>query len=127
LHRAFPYELPDKYISVQEEENREVGIIYDISQFEESTEALLRRELERKYFSPNIKEIKSVKERYGFSYWKVTTDEGDVSFTLHDTFRSIIHAEEKRLVILDVDGNRFEIPNVDGLDRKSYKKIELYL
>ena len=88
---------------------------------------LLYREIHRRYYAPVIRSIKQVKERYGFSYWKATTDEGDVSFTLHDTFRSILHAEEKRLVILDVDGNRFEIPNVDALDRKSYKKIELYL
>ena len=29
--------------------------------------------------------------------------------------------------ITDVDGNRFEIPSVEALDRASYKKIELYL
>ena len=68
-----------------------------------------------------------MKERYGFSYWKVKTEEGEVRFTLHDTFRSIIRAGEKRVILLDVDGNRFEIPDVDALDRKSYKKIELYL
>jgi hypothetical protein len=74
-----------------------------------------------------IKSILQVKERYGFSYWKVKTAEGEVSFTLHDTFRSIIRSGDQRLILLDVDGNRFEIPNVEELDRKSYKKIELYL
>ena len=127
LHRAFPHELLWEYISVSDGENKEIGLIYNIEDFDGEIAALLKTELERKYYCPTIKEISNLKERYGFSYWKVTTDEGDVSFTLHDTFRSIIHAEEKRLVILDVDGNRFEIPNVDGLDRKSYKKIELYL
>jgi hypothetical protein len=68
-----------------------------------------------------------VKERYGFSYWKVQTDEGEVTFTLHDTFRSIVRASEFRVILMDVDGNRFDIPDVRELDRKSYKKIELYL
>ena len=53
------------------------------------------------------------------------------SFTLQDTFRSIIKSPRddgtERIFILDVDGNRYEIPNVEALDRKSYKKIELYL
>ena len=127
LHRAFPHELLWEYIAVIGEDNKEVGLIYNIEDFDKDTVDLLKTEIIRKYYSPAISEIHSVKERYGFSYWKVTTEEGEISFTLHDTFRSIIHAEEKRLVILDVDGNRFEIPNVDALDRKSYKKIELYL
>ena len=55
------------------------------------------------------------------------TEEGSVSFTLHDTFRSIIRAGEHRLIFLDVNGNRFELPDTEALDRKSYKKIELYL
>ena len=33
----------------------------------------------------------------------------------------------ERAYILDVDGNRYEIPDVEALDRQSYKKIELYL
>lgn len=127
LCRQFPFELQWEFISVLDDEQGEIGIIRRVSDFEGEAGELLCRELQRRYYAPVIRCIKQIKERYGFSYWKVTTDEGDVSFTLHDTFRSIIHAEEKRLVILDVDGNRFEIPNVDGLDRKSYKKIELYL
>ena len=127
LCRQFPFELQWEFISVLDDEQQEIGIIRRVADFEGETGELICRELQRRYYAPVIRCIKQIKERYGFSYWKVTTDEGDVSFTLHDTFRSIVHAEEKRLVILDVDGNRFEIPNVDGLDRKSYKKIELYL
>lgn len=127
LCRQFPFELQWEFISVLDSEQQEIGIIRRVADFEGETGKLICRELQRRYYAPVIRCIKQIKERYGFSYWKVTTDEGDVSFTLHDTFRSIVHAEEKRLVILDVDGNRFEIPNVDGLDRKSYKKIELYL
>lgn len=128
LHRAFPYELPEEYISVQEEENKEVGIIYDIANFDEQTAALLRRELDRKYYAPRIAEIKSVKERYGFSYWKVTDTEGrDISFTVKDTFKSIKRTGEDSVIVVDVDGNRFCIESVASLSSKSYRKIELYL
>ena len=127
LCRQFPFELKWEFISVMDDDQQEIGIVRNVSIFDQENEEMLRRELCRRYYAPVIKSIKQVKERYGFSYWKVTTEEGDVSFTLHDTFRSIIHAEEKRLVILDVDGNRFEIPDVTELDRSSYKRIELYL
>jgi hypothetical protein len=109
------------------EEQAEVGIIKAISLFEGAGEDLLRTELARRYYAPVIDKIISVKERYGFSYWRVHTAEGNVNFTLHDTYRSIIRAGGGRVVLLDVNGNRFEIPNVETLDRKSYKKIELYL
>lgn len=127
LCRQFPFEKLLEFISVMDEEQCEIGIIRDVAVFDEETRTLLTDELKRRYYAPVILSIISFKERYGFSYWKVKTPEGEVSFTLHDTFRSIIRAGEKRMILLDVDGNRFEIPDVDALDRRSYKKIELYL
>lgn len=127
LCRQFPFELEWEFISVMNEEQAEVGIIKSISLFEGVGEELLRTELRRRYYAPVIDKIISVKERYGFSYWCVHTPEGNVNFTLHDTYRSILRASHNRVVLLDVNGNRFEIPDVNALDRKSYKKIELYL
>ena len=127
LCRQFPFDMLWEFISVLDDERTEIGIIRDLSLFEGESHDLLQSELSRRYYAPVIKRIHSVKERYGFSYWRVTTEEGNVSFTLHDTFRSIIRAGEHRLIIIDVNGNRFEIPDVEALDRKSYKKIELYL
>ena len=92
---------------------------------EDST--LLREELERIYYTPKIRRILSMKERYGFSYWQVDTDDGEVSFTVQDTFRNLLRIGEDRVAVFDVDGNRFEIESLLALDRKSYKKIELYL
>lgn len=128
LHRAFPFELTEKYISVLDSHSNEIGIIYDICDFDDEQSALIKCELERKYYSPIIKSINSVKERYGYSFWKVTlSDNRDISFTVNDTYRQIIHAGEDKIFICDVDGNRFEIEKVSSLDHKSYRRIELYL
>ncbi len=127
LRRAFPFDSPWRYILVSDRDDQEIGMIADISAFDERTETLLRRELERFYYTPKIKSITSVKERAGFSYWEVGTDEGPMSFTVQDTFRNILRIGEDRAAVFDVDGNRFEIVSIAALDRKSYKKIELYL
>ena len=127
LYRQFPFEVQWEFISVMNSDKQEIGILRELEQFDGETKALLIKELTRRYYTPVIKRILSMKERYGFSYWKVTTTDGDISFTLQDTFRSIIRMGENRLLLLDVNGNRFEIPDVTALDRKSYKKIELYL
>ena len=128
LHRAFPHELLWEYISVSDGENKEIGLIYNIEDFDEEASALIKTELERKYYCPTIKEISSLKERYGFSYWKAVADDGrKLSFTMQDTFRNIVHTGDDSLLLLDVDGNRYAIKSVSGLDRKSYRKTELYL
>ena len=128
LHRDFPHELLWEYISVVGEENKEIGIIYSLEDFDGATIELLKKEIERKYYSPVISEILHLKERYGFSYWKVRTeDKREVTYTMQDTFRNIIRVGEDSAILIDVDGNRYTIKSISELDRKSYRKIELYL
>lgn len=127
FHRAFPYELPEEFISVLDKDSKEHGIIRRISDFDEESAAIIRAELARKYFAPHITKINSLKERFGYSYWEVESDRGPLSFAIHDTFRSISKITESRVVLTDVDGNRYEIDDVLALDGKSYRKLELYL
>ena len=128
LHRAFPHELLWEYISVTDEESREIGLIYNIYDFGDEAKALIIKEIERKYYSPIVVSIDSLKERYGFSYWRVTDADGkSFNFTMQDTFRNIIHTGEDSLILLDVDGNRYTVKSISDLSRKSYRKIELYL
>lgn len=125
LRRSFPFDTPYEYISVADD-NGEIGIIFNINDFGEDCQ-ILKNELDCTYFAPKIKKILSVKERFGYSYWKVKCHCGDFEFTVKDTFKSIIRVGENRIFILDVDSSRFEIENLSELDKNSYRKIELYL
>ena len=128
LHRIFPFELLWEYISVLDSDLNEIGVIYSVEDFSEEIKQLLKDELAKKYYQPKIKTIHSLKERYGFSYWNVlTADNRSINFTMQDTFRNIIRVGEDKAILLDVDGNRFVIESISALDKKSYKKIELYL
>ena len=127
LHRAFPFDHPESFISVQDAEKAEIGMISDLSVFPEDIRSLLRAELARKYYAPVLTSIRSLRERYGYAYIDATTSEGPLSFTLKDISRSILKVDEKRVMITDIDGNRFDIPDVTKLDRKSYRQLELYL
>ncbi len=127
LRRAFPFELPDEYITVTDGEGHEIGMIRSLSDLDAETGKLLREELARAYYMPEVTKILSMKERFGFSYWRVETGDGETEFTLQDTYRSIQHVTPTHLIFLDVSGNRFEIPDTEKLDRGSHRKIELYL
>ena len=128
LHRDFPHEFLYEYISVVCDDGKEIGLIYSIEDFDADIKAVIKTEIDRKYYAPTIKEIKSVKERYGFSYWKVTYADGkSASFTMQDTFKNLLHTGDDSIVLVDVDGNRYKIESVSELGAKSYRKIELYL
>lgn len=127
LHRVFPFDMEWEFISVQTKDNEELGIIRDLSVFPEDQQEILKRELERKYFTPKIKRIKSLKEHRGFSYWQVETDIGDMDISLQDTYRSLNKIGEDRVIVTDMAGNRYEIESLGALDRGSRRKLELYL
>lgn len=127
LHRSFPYEHPYKYISVLDRDSAEIGIISDVSEFPDDIASMLRAELDRKYYAPVIDKILSVKERYGYSYWEVISDGRKLSFNMRDTFRNILKVSPEHVFLNDSDSNRYEIKNTEALDRKSFKRIELYL
>ena len=127
LHRLFPYDVKDGYISVLDTEQNEMGIILSLDEFEGESRLALESELNRKYYIQKITGVVNIKDRHGFTYWTVDTVDGKAEFTLHDTYRSIYRISEDSLIITDVDGNRYGIDSIKGLDGKSYKRIELYL
>ena len=127
LHRSFPFNMPEEYISVQNKDQEELALIKSLSDLPDEAAALVREELERKYYTPKLKKILTLKETRGFSFWQVLTDAGELSFTLQDTSRSIAKISEDRAFIFDICGNRYEIESLKALDKKSYRKLELYL
>ncbi len=127
LFRQFPFDLLWEYISVLDEEEREKGIVRSVDLFDAETKELLVRELKKRYYSVTVTKILSVRERFGFSYWRVETEEGERKFTLRDTLKNITSVNGSRVLFTDVNGNRFEVPDLASLDVKSRKRLELYL
>ncbi len=126
LRRLFPFEEEWQNISVMTASNEEIGVISSTDVFGKGEE-LIKNELERVYFSPKITRIISMKDKYGFSNWEVETDVGKIRFSVKDTFRSVFSLQNGRVIITDVDGGRYEIPDASKLDKASFRKIELYL
>ncbi len=131
--RAFPITDPDCYISIREPDTREggkgseIGMITKLSDFGKETETLILEELDRRYFTPVIEKIYNVKEKFGYLYFDVLTSSGKVSFVMNNPSSNIRVLEDKRSLIYDIDGNCFEIPEVEKMDKASFKKIEIYL
>ncbi len=131
--RAFPITDPDAFISIREPDTREggkgaeIGMIAKLADFGEETEKLILEELDRRYFTPTIEKIYNVKEKFGYLYFDVLTSSGKVSFVMNNPSSNIRVLEDKRSLIYDIDGNCFEIPEMEKMDKASFKKIEIYL
>ncbi len=133
IRRSFPVTAPDEFLSVREPDTRkkgrgsEIGMIRNINIFDKETVALLNAELELRYFTPEIKRIVSAKEKFGYCYWEAETTAGTISFVLSNPFSNIRKLEDGRILIADMDGNCFLIPDPEALDRQSYKVLEIYI
>lgn len=131
--RSFPITNPDEYISVKEPDTRlkgrgeEIGLIVNLNLFDSETVALLNEELARRYFTPTILKIYSMKEKYGYTYCEADTSAGRSSFVLNNPSNNIRTLEDGSVLITDTDGNRYTLPDPKKLDKASYRKIEIYL
>ncbi len=131
--RSFPVTAPNEFLSVREPSTRkkgrgaELGMIRRLSDFDEETRALINAEMDLRYFTPEIKKILSVKDKFGYSYWEAETTAGKVSFILNNPFSNIRVLEDHRIYISDMDGNSFVIPDPAKLDRASFRRIEIYI
>jgi len=133
IFRCFPITNPNEFLSVREPDSKkmgrgkEIGMIRFISDFPQEQQALFVEELDRRYFSPEIVKIKSVKDKFGYMYWEADTDAGNMSFILTNPFSNIRTLEDGRVFIHDMDGNSFHIKDPRKLDSNSLKKIEIYI
>lgn len=131
--RSFPISNPHEYISIREPTTRrrgngaEIGLIRDLRTFDEATVKLLNEELDRRYFTPELLKIYSLKEKFGYLYCEAETSAGRITFVLNNPYSNFRTLEDSRVLISDIDGNAFVIPDPEKLDKASLKKIEIYL
>ncbi len=127
---TFPFTDRYRCVSIREstEKAKEIGIIQDLNQdLDAETVAMIQEQISLRYFTPVITKIKSVKEEYGFAYFDVETDHGPCRFAIHMSGSAVVHLSETRVLFLDLDENRFEIPDLTALSTKEQKKISVFL
>lgn len=129
VYRTFPLTMPNAYISIREadEKAREIGMIENLDQVDKETAQMLREQLMLRYFTPQIEKIMDIKDEYGYAYFHVKTNYGVCRFTIHMGGDSVISLTDKRVIITDLDGNRFEIPDLQALSVSERKKLDLFI
>ena len=129
IFRAFPFSEANQFLSVRESvgRNDEIGIIKDLDDIAENEREIILRDLKLRYFLPKIKNIRSVKSEHGHSTFWVVTDYGTMRFIVRSSGDAVTRLSDSRLIFTDVDGNRFEIEDINKLSNVEIKRINLFL
>lgn len=127
LVRSYPYSLENEYICVHTLDDKELGIIRDLNELDEVSCESACKELKNRYFCPTVTTVKSVKERMGNFYFETIIDGSKKSFTVRDITKNLRFAGENTLLIFDMDGNRYVIPDFQSIEEKSRRLLEPYL
>ena len=114
---CFPLGLHGRYVALFEGLTGEIGVLPDPRELDPESQQVLEEIVERRYFIPIIERVKWVREEYGVVYWSVETDRGPRDFVCRGLRDAVAEVSESRLLITDVDGNRFEIPDYTCLGR----------
>jgi len=110
-----------------DKDGEEIGVMKHLDSLDDDSRGLLMEELEKAYFMPRVKSIDNVTESLGIESWTVTTDKGERTFDVRDPQRGVRKMAEGRVIIKDVDGNRYEVTDWYQLDRKSMTILMQYL
>jgi hypothetical protein len=119
VRRAFPFSASKQYLSVQDASGAEIGILRDPDELDQESKQLLEDELDRRYFTPKILGIEGLRNDGGMWTFNVRTQRGQSEFYVRNWRDSSHEIAPGRFQIYSVDGQRFEIPDYEGLDARS--------
>jgi len=131
LRSCFPVSEMGHFLSVRDaadEQQPEIGIVEDWTALREADRAALAAELNMHYFVPRILKVHAIKEEFGFLYWTVETDKGAKQFVMSNNIvRKTREIGPEHWLLIDVNQARYEIADVQALDRPSKKLIKQFL
>ncbi len=120
---AAPLTYPNRYLALVDGKDREIVMIPDPSELPPEIKSVLDDELHRRYLTSHIRGIISVKTEFGATYWHVLTERGQKEFVTQSLQENAQWMGPDQLLLVDVDGNRFEIKDVNALDDQSRRKL----
>ncbi|MBX7168731.1 MAG: DUF1854 domain-containing protein [Pirellulales bacterium] len=129
--RCFPATRPDEYISLlavdRDGKEHELGIVRDLRAWPALERQLITAALERRYLLREIVAIDEIQLEYGYLQWKIRTQAGPAEFTMRWTQSQALDFGPSGKLLLDVDDNRFVIPDVQRLARRQRELLERYV
>ena len=129
VYLTFPLSDPEEFISIREadEKAKEIGVIKKLEDIPPEQAEMIREQIRLRYFMPVITKVIDVKDEYGYAYWNVITSFGACRFTTGMGGDSVVTLSDARILITDIDGNRYEIADFNMLSPGEKKKLDIFI
>jgi hypothetical protein len=129
--RALPATWPDHFISLRyadaEGQDHEIGMVRELADWPGEARGLLAEALARRYFIRVITAIERIELEYGLLTFRVETDHGPAQFTMRSSHSQALDFGPAGKLLLDVDDNRYLVPDVEGLPRRQQTLFRRYV
>ena len=127
LYQASPLSRPGRHLSLQSGKGEEIVMVDSLDALTPESRAVAEEELKRRYLTAKVGTITNIKTEFGVTYWHVRTDRGERDFVVQNLSESCVWLTDAHILIIDVDGNRFEIADRFALDPASRDRLESVL
>jgi hypothetical protein len=122
-----PLSHPDTFLALLDGKGEEIVTLEDPKKLSRESQDAVNEEIRKRYLTATVVAIKSAKQEFGATYWHMITDRGPKDMVTQNLQENAVWLSDKHLLLLDVDGNRFEVPDTDDLDPSSLKMLEAIL
>lgn len=125
--RLFPLSGLEKYITLLDQEGVEQGIIRDLRTLPKQDREIIEGCLREYYLIPKVTAIDNIVEKFGLLTIYVQTDRGDAKIAIRNQLHGIKLLHGSRVLFRDNNDNRYEIPDINQLDKHSRQLMDQYL
>jgi hypothetical protein len=120
---AAPLSQPNRFLCFLDSADQEIFMIRDLSDLPSEDRRLVEEELRMRYLTSVIRKVISLRREGGILYWETETDRGFRELVVQSSDESIRWLGERRLLLIDVDGNRLTVPDIGALDPASARML----
>ena len=125
--RLFPASGLEKYITLLDESGTEQAIIRDLRTLPPQERAVVEDCLREYYLIPQIQQIVSCDERFDGITLHTVTDRGPTDIEIRILVHGLKFIQGYRVLVRDVNDNRYEIADITRLDKHSQHILSRYL
>jgi hypothetical protein len=122
--RCLPLTQPGKYVSIQDDDGEEIGIVADLGALDTESRRAVEQDLDLYYLKARVRQIKSVEAKNGIITWELVTDLGPKRVHVRDR-QNIRPLADGRTILTDIHGAKYEVPAGDELDERSRGWLEM--
>ena len=125
-HRLFPVSVRDRYIALLDNNGAEQAVIRNLKTLPNDQQEIIEDCLNEYYLVPKILRIRDVHERFDGLTLFTDTDKGQTNIEIRILRKGFV-MDGIRVLIRDINDNRYEVPDITQLDNLSRQILGRYL